>query len=83
MSDVFTIERVLMEVKGYSPLYWRKCQHGRLDPRTALFGPGGLENIILNIGTGAVDELHSINHVTRSMAQGDLAAMEQHFRLAM
>ena len=44
-----------------------------------MFGPGGSENILLNI---EVQELCSMNRATQRMAQGESAAMEQHARLA-
>ena len=42
--------------------------------------PGGPEHIILNL---EVQGGSSMNRVTRRMAQVELAAMEQHSRLAM
>ena len=81
LSDVSTIDLVFSDGGERSILeIGENASTGRRDARTSLFGPGGSENVILNVD--AV-ELRSTSRITRMMAQDELAAMEQDPRLAM
>ena len=80
-SDVSTIDEVCF-TRGEKSILGtgENASRGSPDARTALFGPGGSENIIQNI---EVHGLSSIGHKTRRMAQDELAALDQNSRLAM
>ena len=68
------------EVAGQSSVVAKLPAREGSDARTAVFGPRGSENIILNL---EVLELCSMNRTTRRMAQEELAVMEQQSCLAM
>ena len=80
MSCVYTTEMVSFNGGERSILGAGEiASTGRLDARTAVFGPGGSEHIIPHF---EAQESSSMLRGTRSMAQDELTAVEQHSRRA-